>query len=207
MPSPTKLLLFLAIALVSTAKAASPNWTGPWSPCRHHSDLLRRDHVDLALKISTTNLVLAREFERALDFWAGVLDIDWHEVTSQDCAIQLVDGTPELFSLDTGCACVAARSQLPDRLLFEGWIAFNERVKFTDEEMFRDSIHEIGHLLGLPHNPNSASVMYSFDFDQNASLDAADMEALAARHKLRPGIFLKSPLGIDLAATPHPPSE
>ena len=46
----------------------------------------------------------------------GVVDLQWHPVNSQDCSIQLVDGTPELFD----AAGIAARSQFPDRPGFEG---------------------------------------------------------------------------------------
>jgi hypothetical protein len=162
--------------------AAPANWGGSYAPCSRHSDLLRRQHMDLAVRISTSDAVLAQQFERAMNFWAGVLDLEWHETDSEDCAIQLVDGTPLLFDF---CACMSARSQLPDRPAFEGWIAFNPRLKLTKQQMFLDSVHEIGHLLGLPHNPSEASVMFSFGEDDAALLDATDLDHLAARHQLR----------------------
>ena len=55
---------------------------------------------------------------------------------------------------------MAARSQFPDRPAFQGWIAFNPGSKLTQDEMFVVSVHEIGHLLGLPHNPSGSSMMY-----------------------------------------------
>jgi hypothetical protein len=54
--------------------------------------------------------------------------------------------------------------------------------------MFRDSVHEIGHLFGLQHNPSVSSVMFFDDFGQSSSLDFADLRALAAMHKLRTSI-------------------
>ena len=138
--------------------------------------------MDLAVRISTSNAELAQQFARALDFWTGVLDLEWHETDSEDCAIQLVDGAPALFDF---CTCMSARSHLPDRTAFEGWIAFNPRLKLTEQQMFLDSVHEIGHLLGLPHNPSAASVMSSFGDEDSASLDATDLDHLAARHQLR----------------------
>lgn len=197
-----KFILLGIVGFPALAQSASPNWTGPYSPCRRHSDLLRYEHIDLGVRISTSNAVLAEQFERALDFWAGVLDLGWHEVDSDDCAIQLVDGIPGIFESDA-CRCTAARSQYPDRSDFQGWIAFNPALEFTPAEMFRDSIHEIGHLFGLPHNASSSSVMFFSDFDQNVSLDAADLEALLPRHKLRAYILAE---GIANAVIMVPPT-
>jgi hypothetical protein len=172
----------LAAASFQSAAATSPNWTGEFAPCQRHPDLLNREHVDLAVRISTSNNLLAREFARAMEFWTEVVDLQWHPVDSQDCSIQLVDGTPELFD----AAGIAARSQSPDRPGFEGWIAFNPGSRLTEHEMFLISVHEIGHLLGLQHNPSGSSVMFFFDLDRPPVLDRADLDALASRHKLRP---------------------
>jgi hypothetical protein len=141
--------------------------------------------MDLAVRISTSNPVLAQQFANALDFWAEVLDLQWHQVDSQDCAIQVVDGTPAVFDF---CTCLSARSQLPDRPAFQGWIAFNPRFKLTRQEMFLDSVHEIGHLLGLAHNPNDSSVMFFSGLEKAAYLDAVDLVTLASRHQLSPTI-------------------
>src|SRR5581483_2975322 len=109
-----------------------------------NADLLSREHVNLGVRISTSNTALARQFERALDFWSGVLDIEWHEVESADCSLQLVDGAQRLFDPDhpNACICVAARSQIPDWPAFQGWIAFNPNSKLTERQMFVISVHE-----------------------------------------------------------------
>ncbi len=101
----------------------------------------------------------------------------------------LLDGTPSVFDF---CTCLSARSQFPDRAEFQGWIAFNPRVKLSRQEMFLDSVHEIGHLLGLAHNANESSVMYWSELAKSTTLNAADLDALAARHKLRPEFLHKS---------------
>lgn len=175
------ILLFLAASL-GPAPAPPPNWSGQYSPCNRHLDLLKRSHVDLGVRISTSNPALGAQFEQAMRFWSGVVDLDWHAVDdTQDCAIQLVDGTPGLFDN----SATAARSQFPDRPAFQGWVAFNPDSRLTEHEMFVISVHEIGHLLGLPHNPSGSSVMYFFDLEGSPSLDAADLNELADRHKLR----------------------
>ncbi|HVV47431.1 MAG TPA: matrixin family metalloprotease [Bryobacteraceae bacterium] len=182
------LVLFslLATALPGAAAVRAPNWTGKYAPCDHHSDLLQHGPLNLAVRISTSNDILAQQFEKALDFWSEVLDLQWHEVDSDACSMQLVDGTPRLFDW---CECMSARSQLPDRPAFEGWIAFNPRFKLSKEQMFLDSVHEIGHVLGLAHNPDGSSIMFAFGGPGAASLDSADLDALAVRHTLRPGIL------------------
>ena len=166
---------------------AVANWTGHYAPCERHADLLSHGHLDLAVRISTANAVLAEQFEDALDFWSGILDLEWHEVGAGDeCSMELVDGTPSLFDW---CVCMSARAQLPDRADFEGWIAFNPRFKLSKDGMFFDCVHEIGHVLGLSHNSDEYSIMFPFGSDERSAwLDAADLDALALRHRLRPGI-------------------
>jgi hypothetical protein len=185
----TLAMVFLCFSITVKTAKASPNWTGPYAPCTHHDDLVKREHVDLGVRISTSNAVLEREFKRAMDFWLQVLDIDWHEVTSEDCSIQLVEGTPEVFAFDGGCSCAIARSQFPLEPNFQGWVAFNPMLASSPGEMFRHSVHEIGHLFGLHHNPDISSVMFFSDFGQDVSLDIGDLRALAGMHKLRPGIL------------------
>jgi hypothetical protein len=137
--------------------------------------------MDLGVRFATENSVLADQFRRALDMWATILDLDWHEDNTRSCAIQLMDGQRDLFPI----RAIAARAQFPDRLDFQGWIAFNPGLKLSEDELYEISLHEIGHIFGLLHSSNAASVMYGFDLDGPRSLDQADMAALAARHKLR----------------------
>ena len=137
----------------------------------------------LGVRVATVNSVLAQQFRWALDFWATILDLDWYEENSENCSMELIDGGRELFAAAPDI--MVARSQFPDRMAFQGWIAFNPAVALTKTELYRISVHEIGHMLGLRHNPNAKSLMYDLDLDSSESLDAADLASLAARHKLR----------------------
>jgi hypothetical protein len=177
-------ITFFALIVSGFAETSTPNWTGTYAPCNRHSDLLSTGHLDLGVRISTSNSALVHEFKHAMDFWTSVLDLEWHNVDSDDCAIQLLDGTPALFNW---CACTSARSQLPDRSGFQGWIAFNPQVKLSKQEMFLDSVHEIGHLLGLNHNPNESSIMFFYGLEKFEWLEPYDLSALSVKHALRPG--------------------
>lgn len=136
--------------------------------------------MNLGVKISTSNPELARAFRSAMNFWSRVVNMDWHEDPSSSCAIQLVDGTPQI--LKNG---IVARSQFIEWDNFQGLIAFNPRTQLSDSEMYLTAVHEIGHMLGLKHNPSATSVMYYLDLQGAEILDQTDLAVLATRHRLR----------------------
>ena len=137
--------------------------------------------MNLGVRVATANPVLAEQFRHAMETWANILDLDWHEDDTENCSIQLVDGERQLFQP----SAIAARSQLPGRAYFDGWIAFNPGQTLTETELYRISLHEIGHVLGLQHSSNAMSVMYGFNLDDQDWLDLTDLAALATHHKLR----------------------
>jgi hypothetical protein len=175
------IFLWLLVCFGVAEAETAANWSSNYPPCNRHSELLRQGHLDLGVRVATANPSLAEQFRRAMDSWASILDLDWHEDDTENCSIQLVDGKRELFQLPV----IAARSQLPDRLDFQGWIAFNPAQTLNEAEMFRIAVHEIGHILGLQHSSNAMSVMYGFDLEGLKWLDPTDLAALATRHKLR----------------------
>jgi hypothetical protein len=163
------------------------NRIGPYTVCKQHAELLKRDRLELGVRMDTANPVLAKQFRRALNFWTSVLDMRWHEEHSDACALQLTDAEPG--SLD---ASIAAQAQDPESPDFQGSIDFNAAVTLTETEMYYYSVHEIGHLLGLDHNPNPWSVMYFEDAAGPERLDLTDLKALAAFHRLRLPLTSKS---------------
>ncbi len=177
-----RLIFFWLLVFVSVAEGGTAtNWSSNYPPCNRHSDLLRQGHLDLGVRVATANPFLADQFRRAMDSWATILDLDWHEDDTENCSIQVVDGKRELFQT----AAIAARSQLPDRLDFQGWIAFNPAQMLSQSELYRIALHEIGHILGLQHSSSAMSVMYGLDVEGLEWLDPTDLTALARRHKLR----------------------
>ena len=139
--------------------------------------------MNLGVRVATANPLLAEQFRGAMDFWAQILDLKWHEESTENCSIELIDGERELF--EPTPENMVARSQFPDRLAFQGWIVFNPSVTLSKAELYRISVHEIGHILGLHHSSNVKSLMYGLDLDDSESLDVNDLASLAARHKLR----------------------
>lgn len=176
------ILLWLLVPGLLAAEPAA-NWIADYPQCNQRSELLKRGPLNLGVRFNTTNAVLAQQFRRAMDFWATVLDLEWHEDSTQTCAMELSDGLRELF--EPTPYNMVARSQFPDRRGFQGWIVFNPAVKLTPAESYRISIHEIGHMLGLKHSSNTRSLMYDLDLECSEELDATDLASLKARHKLR----------------------
>lgn len=161
------------------------NWAGDFAPCLAHSELLKSSPMDLGVRFSAGNPLVNRQFRRAMDFWARVLDMAWHEDQTTACALQVVDGTPTILQHS-----VVARSQFTDWANFQGWIAFDSRAPLTKTETFLTAVHELGHTFGLKHNPSAKSVMYYIDLEGPEVLDREDMTALAQRHKLRDPVLI-----------------
>jgi hypothetical protein len=174
------MMLCLVIAFTMRAGERPGAWTGPYSPCDGHAEVLKREPMNLGVRFSTSNPALKAEFARAMSFWASIVEMNWHEEDSRACAIQTVDGDPGLFRPGE-----VARAQFPGLPAYQGWIAFNPRVSLPANELFLTAVHELGHLLGLPHSSNASSVMYFLALDGPVFLDRADLAALAARHRLR----------------------
>lgn len=178
----TSITAFAMIQHLSAGQAVT-NWTGNFMPCERHSELLKYDSMDLGVRFACSNPAIVREFRHALQFWSKVLNMTWHDEPSSSCSVQLVDGTPVI--LHDG---MVARAQFAEAPKFQGWIAFDAKAPLTRTEIYRISVHEIGHLMGLRHSSDPHSVMYYEELDADEVLDSEDLRSLAALHKLRRGL-------------------
>ena len=173
-------ILWILIPLTASfGDQRTVNWTGPYTACNQHYELLKHDSMDLGVKFSTSNAELEQQFRQALSFWSEVLDMRWHEDDSSSCSIQLVDGTPEILK-----RTIVARSQFTDWDNFQGWIAFHPSAQLNRTELYLTAVHEIGHMLGLKHNPSAKSVMTSGS-RRPRIFGLVRLGVVASRHKMR----------------------
>ena len=174
---------FVFTFLASAALAEEANWTGHYKPCLNSPVLLRTGHMSIGVRYDVSDPAIIRQFHRAFEFWADILDAEFHDDPTTSCSIAVVAGSKDLL----GRGPVVARAQLPGRLNFHGWIAVDPKAStyLTNGDAIAIWTHEIGHLLGLQHNPSASSIMYFLDIDATSKLDRTDLNALSQRHTLR----------------------
>jgi hypothetical protein len=166
--------------ICSLAGQQAKSWTGPFQTCTSGADVLKYDSMNLGVHFATSNAKLSTQFENAMNFWASVIDMRWHAESSSRCSLQLFDGQSELFEDST-----VAKAHPVEVNEFSAWVAFNPKAPLTNQELYLTAVHEIGHLLGLRHNPNIFSVMYYTNGVEATLLDQTDLRALSELHKLR----------------------
>jgi hypothetical protein len=171
------------LAFAATCLAQPVNWTAAYLPCRNSAELKRTGHLNIGVRYDIADPVVIQEFHEAFAFWSRVLDADFYTDQSSSCAAAIVSATGRLLS-----ASMVARAQFPDRGRFGGMIAIDPAANkyLSRGEAVAIWTHEIGHLLGLKHNPSPASLMYFIDVDPSSTLDSSDLRALSRLHALRP---------------------
>ena len=161
------------------------NWTSAEAPCAKYSDSLRPVLGDIGVRLDAAE-PWADAFRSALSFWNTVLASNFYEETDLNiCAVRIIEGGPDILD-----HTVVARSQIPDWADFRGQIAVSpEAAKHMSRfEMYGTAVHEIGHILGLKHNPSCRSVMYFLNVNGSEALDRKDIAELRKHHQLRPAI-------------------
>lgn len=177
-------LPLLASVLGLSCLAQSPNWTGPYQPCRNSGGLKNSRYLHIGVRYDISDPLIVQQFHQAFAFWAKVLDADFYDDQSTSCAIAIVPATHDQLS-----GSAVAHAHLPDRANFQGWIAIDAKASayLSPGEAVPIWTHEIGHLLGLKHNASPLSLMYFIDVDSTCRLDSTDLRALSRLHTLRDG--------------------
>jgi hypothetical protein len=139
--------------------------------------------MSIGVRYDVPDQRVIQQFHRAFEFWENLLDAEFHDEPSDSCSVAILEGTKTLL----GNQAVVARAQFPNLLNFHGWIVVDPRAGgyLTDDEAVAIWIHEIGHLLGLAHNPSAKSLMYFIDVDLGSKLDSTDLRALSLLHTFR----------------------
>ena len=172
-------------AITQAQETPRSNWTSADAPCLNYHDLLKPVLGDIGVRLDAAE-PWAGAFHWALSFWNTVLAANLHEDTDLNtCAVRIIEGGPNILD-----HIFVARSQIPDWADFQGKIAVNpEAAKhMSRSELYGTAVHEIGHILGLKHNPSCRSVMYFLNVDGSEALDRDDILELRKHHQLRPAI-------------------
>ena len=177
------------------------NWTSSDAGCARYNDLRNRVLGNIGIKIDASE-PWAAGFRRAITFWNTVLVANFHEETDLSaCAIRVINGDRNIFQNG-----IVARAQVPEWADFRGKIAVRPAManELSSMEIYGVAVHELGHLLGLRHNPSPESVMYFLNVNGDEVLDITDLVALSRHHKVRPSIFSADYLSIQVfePATP-----
>jgi hypothetical protein len=154
--------------------------------CQNYKDLLGHEHLDIAVHVDTSNPRVIEAASKALDWWSGQLDMSWHfTVSATDCALEL---RPHAWlskqlpgSINSLQEIGGAR--MPGSLLYDGVVFFlYPMMKYDLERCFA---HEFGHVLGLEHNPDPGSIMFSNSEEASLTLTNSDAKLLRRYHALR----------------------
>ena len=151
-------------------------------PCKNAGELLKHDHMNLGVRFEIRDPEIVREFEHALNFWSQILDMEWHNDPASTCSIDLIEGTPDFIN---GAVEVRAQESIARGIQSSGIVAIDSTYKLSAAEWYAIAVHELGHLFGLHHNSDVNSVMYYMSVSGNQALDASDITALSAVHRMR----------------------
>ena len=146
----------------------------PALACENAASLKSSRHLELGVRFSTHDQRIIQQTSYALKRWSEIADMAWHRDETDACSIDVEESKS------------IAADEIAEANATNGSIIFASAAGLTANELFITAFHEIGHLLGLQHNPNPRSVMYWIDIRGDEVLDKLDMHNLATAHALRP---------------------
>jgi hypothetical protein len=148
-------------------------------PCLDYGKLKNRDHIEIGVRIDTNNPTVVKAATEALNFWAGVIDLSWHRVYDDSCAIEF---QPHAWQAGSSFRTVGG-TKLPWKASFNGVVFF--QYLQTNYDLAACFKHEMGHMLGLEHNLAQDSLMYPDISKSMLELTWDDKRHLRKFHTLR----------------------
>lgn len=147
--------------------------------CNQARLLANKGHLDLGVRLSGNSQFRQAETD-ALNYYAGILDMTWHEDYTDACSIEF---RPVEHIRSAGGDVVAIAYQ-PRLKYFDGVVYYHYTNGYDKTAVFT---HELGHLFGLEHNrEDDGSVMSARNPGQSSGkLDSYDLKELGKLHATR----------------------
>jgi hypothetical protein len=155
--------------------------------CDRNQALLCGGHMELGVKFDTNNQRFKEAAAEALNYWATLLDLSWHEDSDdRTCSIEF---RPAEFGVRADNHDTLAMAHLPDDAKYDGVVYFKLLAHYDAQRVF---IHELGHLFGLEHSDARNSPMYFQPENAGVALTSREEKQLAKHHKLALALVAES---------------
>jgi Matrixin len=160
-------------------------WLFPHPYCHEYKQLLSHEPMNIGVRFDTRDPHVVAIFEAELDRLAETVALTWRVDQSHNCALEVRElplrkrKANRQGYIQSGGAHIGGTRNFDGRLYYHPALAHQPDLP----ESFR---HELGHLMGLQHNPSVDSIMYWLTFSgRGTEFDQRDLAALSQRHKLR----------------------